>query len=116
MSGICVCVRFVLSDLLAIYLTCLLALCLGGVDGDGREGHVVRFYEGVFGWVEDCFCPVFLHSVWRTNVGGRWEMWVVGSSDKREGEAALLFPFFLFHLRGSGWWEVEMVIGVGFGV
>lgn len=96
------CVRKVCSVQLAIYLTCLLALCLGGVDGDGREGHVVRFYEGVFGWVEDCFCPVFLHSVWQTNVGGAWEMWVVESSNKREGEAALLF--FLLSFSFAGIW------------
>lgn len=51
-----------------------------------RGGILSNFYDMkacVVGWVI-CFrlscpalsCTVFLHSVWRTNVRGGWEVWI----------------------------------------
>lgn len=62
------------------------------------------------GWYLLLSCPGLsscIISVWRTNVGGGWEIRVVGSINKREREAALLFFTFFFICGdlGDGRWR-----------
>lgn len=41
---------------------------------------------------------------------------VGGWVDSQGAVVVLFFCFFVFKLPGAGWWEMEMVMGVGYGV
>lgn len=108
MEYVCAYGLFCLTCYLSIYLTCLLALCLSGVDVDGREGHVVRFYEGVLGGLGIASvlssCIVSGERMWEADGRCGW----LGRVTKGKGRQHC---FFLLSFSFAGIW----VMGAGDG-